>query len=334
MKILTGLILGVISCIPLLLIKFRYLRDSYVYEIFLRNYIFFIHYTLFITLILLIVNRYVKKIEKREFFLITALFLLIVGVMGRKNYFHPKFIRDEIVLKKDSPLESLKIAFISDLHLSLSADKKMFIEAFKKIAGENPDIVLIGGDFLDYSHSHVKEDYQEVMDILQPPHGIHMILGNHEYYGGIDGNIEYIKSLGINILQDEKLDIENVHIVGRDDKFNKNRAELGTLISELSLENPVIVLDHNPKSIDQSVQNGVDLHLSGHTHMGQFFPYNLVVKNMYKNPGGFMKFDVTNTIVSSGLGSWLIPYRIGTTSEINIITIRFNKNKLWFLMES
>lgn len=69
--------------------------------------------------------------------------------------------------------------------------------------------------------------------------------------------------------------------------------------------------------------NKIDLELSGHTHRGQFFPYNLIVKKMYKNYHGYKKFGRTHTLVSAGFSSWLIPYRVNSTNEINIIDLYY-----------
>lgn len=323
--ILIGLFLGILACIPMLLLKFKYFTHSYGYEVFVRNYIFFVHYLFFTMLVLYILNKFIIKMDKKWIGVLTVIIVLIIGFVGRRNFSIPKIVKTNIKIDKKSDLETFKIAFMSDLHLSMTADKNMYIETFKKISEENPDIVLIGGDFIDNSYTQVRDEYESVIKLLNPKYGVYLIIGNHEYYGGIDGNINYIKSLGINILRDEKLEIEGITIIGRDDDHNKERKDLEILLEGVSKENPIIVVDHNPNSIKTSIENNVDLQLSGHTHMGQFFPYNLVVKKMYDNPGGYKKFNETNTIVSSGLGAWLIPYRIATNSDVQIITLEFKK---------
>ncbi|MGL5949935.1 MAG: metallophosphoesterase, partial [Cetobacterium sp.] len=83
----------------------------------------------------------------------------------------------------------------------------------------------------------------------------------------------------------------------------------------------VVVVDHNPKSLSEIQNEKIDLYLSGHTHRGQIFPFNLIVDRMYLNPKGYKKIGETNTYVSSGLGTWLIPYRIGSRSEMLIFDI-------------
>ena len=80
--------------------------------------------------------------------------------------------------------------------------------------------------------------------------------------------------------------------------------------------------DHQPHSLDESVKNQVDLHLSGHTHNGQIFPFNRFVSRIYGLGYGYRKSGNTHQYVSSGLGLWAAPIRLGTQSEI--VKIYFN----------
>ncbi|MGI2027612.1 hypothetical protein [Endozoicomonas acroporae] len=94
---------------------------------------------------------------------------------------------------------------------------------------------------------------------------------------------------------------------------------------------PIIVFDHNPVSIPESIENKADLQVSGHTHAGQFFPYNLILRRMYPNVVGHKVIDGLHTIVSAGVGvgwwkivgPWQMPYRFGTSGQINIIDVSF-----------
>lgn len=242
----------------------------------------------------------------------------ILSILGYKNF------KNIVVENYETPREiiknekSLKFAFISDVHLNGKFDGSKLKAAFEKMKNENVELVLIGGDFLDNSYKSVTDDIKSIIDKTNFKHGIYLVLGNHEYYGGIDGNIEYIKSLGINILRDEIVEIEGITIVGRDDRHNKKRKSLDELLKNIDKNTSVIVVDHNPQSLKELGNEKVDLYLSGHTHKGQIFPFNLVVDYMYENSGGYKKIGDTHTYVSSGLGTWMIPYRIGSSSQIMI----------------
>lgn len=78
----------------------------------------------------------------------------------------------------------------------------------------------------------------------------------------------------------------------------------------------MIVIDHNPKYIDESLNANIDLQLSGHTHKGQITPGNLVTNKMFEIDYGYLKKDNLNVVVSSGYGTWGPPIRIGSRSEI------------------
>lgn len=325
---LKGLLISfilLIMTVPLLFLKFIYFRENYIYNIFLGNYIFFSNYLLLITFVLFIINLSFIKIDKTKYIILTFIFLIIFGIVGNNNFKNSKIIETNISINKKSKMDKLKIIFISDLHLSSISNKEMFRKSFDKINRLNGDIIILGGDILDYSYKEVKEDYSDIFNNLKSKYGVYGVLGNHEYYGGVKGNENYIKSLGIKVLKDTIFSIEDIYIIGRDDYHNKLRRDLDSLFKNLPEKSPKIVIDHNPKSIEETIKVKGDLQLSGHTHKGQFFPYNLIVDYMYKNGYGYKKFDNLHTIVTAGLGSWQVPYRIGSTSEINIININFKK---------
>ena len=87
---------------------------------------------------------------------------------------------------------------------------------------------------------------------------------------------------------------------------------------------PVIMLDHQPLGLAAAGHAGVDLMLSGHTHRGQFFPFNLITGRLFEIDHGYLEKDGLQVIVSSGAATWGPPVRIGTSSEIVNITVNFN----------
>lgn len=86
---------------------------------------------------------------------------------------------------------------------------------------------------------------------------------------------------------------------------------------------PVIVVDHQPMNLEESQEENIDLHLSGHTHNGQVFPGNLLAKRFFEVSYGYKKKENTHIYVSSGLGLWGPPYRIGTQSELVVIHFQY-----------
>jgi predicted MPP superfamily phosphohydrolase len=88
---------------------------------------------------------------------------------------------------------------------------------------------------------------------------------------------------------------------------------------------PIILMDHQPHKLIEAQNNGIDLQLSGHTHNGQVWPFNYIVKKVFEIGHGYYKKGNTNYYVSSGLGLWGSLIRIGTQSEIVCITLQFDK---------
>jgi len=87
------------------------------------------------------------------------------------------------------------------------------------------------------------------------------------------------------------------------------------------------LLDHQPFNLEISAQNKIDLHLSGHTHHGQLWPFNHITKFVYEVSWGYKKKNNTHIYVSSGFGTWGPPVRIGSKSEIVFINVLFLKSE-------
>jgi len=88
---------------------------------------------------------------------------------------------------------------------------------------------------------------------------------------------------------------------------------------------PIILLDHQPTNLQDAVTQGVDLQLSGHTHLGQLFPNSLITRKLYEVDWGYIQKDNLQAIVSCGIGTWGPPIRIGNSPEIINLTIHFTK---------
>ena len=119
--------------------------------------------------------------------------------------------------------------------------------------------------------------------------------------------------------------------MGRDDRDNRRmgdtlgRQSLKDLIRGLDKTYPVIVMNHQPFNLDEAVDEQVDLHLSGHTHHGQLWPFNYITNAVFELSWGYLKKGNTNFYVSSGFGSWGPPVRLGNTPEVVVFNIKFEK---------
>ncbi len=269
---------------------------------------------------------------KLAVFGVVMLYLLLVVGYGFYNAGNIKVKTLEITLpKKGSKLDSLNVAFLSDTHFSPISGYAKAEQIHGILAGINPDLILMGGDIIDdKAHHLVRHEIDKKLKEFKAPLGVITINGNHEFINGYKESTVFIKNSGINLLSDSVAVIDSaIVIVGREDlsinrfagKQRKSLPELMEGVRQLDL--PVILLDHQPFGLEQAEQNGVDLQLSGHTHNGQLFPANLIVKRIYEQPWGYHRRGKTQYYVSSGAGVWGPPVRLGSDSEIILLKIKF-----------
>jgi len=120
-------------------------------------------------------------------------------------------------------------------------------------------------------------------------------------------------------------------LAGREDRqrqsmTGKSRKPIAEILAGMDKEYPIILLDHQPFKLDESVQAGVDLQISGHTHHGQFWPLNLFTNAIYELSWGYEKRGNTSFYVSNGYGTWGPPVRIGNRPEIILIRLKNETN--------
>ena len=256
--------------------------------------------------------------------------LVLISLIGFFRFTHPQVKELNIHSNRitNRPGE-LTIIMASDLHLGNVIRKGRLVKWVNLINSQNPDIIILDGDVFD--HSYVAVESQNMDAELRRLHaklGVFAVPGNHDYYTGIDKVISYLQKSGITVLRDSTVVVNNsLLIIGRDDVTNKNRKSLASLLEGKNEGLPRLVLDHQPHSLDESVKNQVDLHLSGHTHNGQIFPFDIIVSRIYELGYGYRKSGNTNLYVSSGIGLWAAPIRLGTQSEIVKIYLKSGNDK-------
>ena len=274
----------------------------------------------------------IPEFRKWSFYITTGLsFILITG--GFINAVIPVVKEYNITINKPAGrIKSLRVAAVSDIHLGSIIRKRSLMKLSSILKEINPDIVLLLGDILDGEIGPVlRGDLLQYFTCPKCDDGLYAITGNHEYIGGGNRTIPYIESKGIRVLKDEIITLDGgIQLVGRIDKdasrfYGKVRLPLNELMKQADTTKPVILLDHQPFHIDESVRNGVDLQLSGHTHNGQMWPLNYITKMIYEVSYGYLKKGNTHIIVSSGYGLWGPRVRSGSRSEVLLININFKE---------
>jgi uncharacterized protein len=261
-----------------------------------------------------------------------TIFLVIFGILflyGTFNAYSPVVRTYSLTIpKQTNQLSKLRIAMASDMHFGHLSGLSHLQRLVRGINEMRPDIILLPGDIIDDDpEPFIQKKMGDVMSQLSAPLGIFGVLGNHEYYGrAIPEFVKEMERIGVKILQDELIEVNgSFWLVGRKDKTDSNRQPIDQLMSNLTSDKPVIMMDHQPAEIKQAEKSGVDLLLSGHTHRGQMAPNHLVTKKMYDLDWGYQTFNQLHAIVSSGFGFWGPPIRIGSRSEIVQIEVTFIK---------
>ncbi|MDD7318512.1 MAG: metallophosphoesterase [Prevotella sp.] len=240
-------------------------------------------------------------------------------IYGNIHYYNKH--REAVVLKTAKPLsKSLKIVMMSDLHLGYHNRRGELARWVEMVNREKPDIVMIAGDIIDRSMRPLEDENmaEELRKINAP---VFACLGNHEYYAGISGALDFYADAGITLLRDSVAVAGDVQIVGREDRSNLRRKKVAELVKDLDKGKYTVLLDHQPYNLGDAEQGGIDFQLSGHTHHGQVWPISLITDAVYECAAGRWKRGNTDYYVSSGMGIWGGKFRIGTRSEYIVVTI-------------
>lgn len=258
--------------------------------------------------------------------LLSAVYLFI----GWSNFHNVRRTSYQIETEKEVP-EGLRIAQIADAHIGTGFTAEGFAGHMKKIEAEEPDLIVITGDFADDSTTY--QDFTECCAVLQDirtRYGIFYVFGNHDKgmgrgrgYGSREIVEEFAKN-GVRVLEDEWVPIgDSVILVGRKDRSDRSRKAMEELCKDLPEEKYRVVLDHQPNSYQEEAESGTDLVLSGHTHGGQFLPVLRAGEWLGVNDCtyGHEKRGNTDFIVTSGIADWAIKLKTGCFSEYVIIDI-------------
>lgn len=283
---------------------------------------------------------------------ICALLILLLSACG---IFHAKYIKTtsyDVIINKTIPERtSMKVVLLADTHFGYNAGVLHARELVRKINKQKPDLVCIAGDIFDNEYDAIRnpEKLEQTLRGIKSTYGVYACWGNHDLNEEIlagftfkhkDGDLsdikdprmkKFLKDSNIHILEDESVLInDQFYVIGRKDaslteKIHETRKAPAQLTEKLDRDKPIIMIDHQPKELQELADAGVDLDLCGHTHDGQTFPGNFTIKLMWENPCGLLSKDNMTNITTSGAGVWGPAMRIGTDSEICSINIQLKK---------
>jgi uncharacterized protein len=249
---------------------------------------------------------------------------------GYINSLYPRIQTLDLVVEKSAgEMKTINIVAASDIHLGTIVGRDRFNRIVDKINSLHPDVVLFPGDIVDEDLAPVvRQNLGETLRSIKPRFGVFAVTGNHEYIGGVEQACAYLSEHNVVMLRDGAVKVnDSFFLIGREDlmslrSLNRQRKTLAELMAGVDKAYPIIVMDHQPAQLGESVKEGIDLQLSGHTHNGQLWPFNYVVKALFEVACGYKKIGKTHFYVSTGVGTWGPPVRIGHRPEIVNIRLR------------
>jgi len=256
-----------------------------------------------------------------------------VGAAGMRAALGPIAVRRvEVELPRLSrEHDGLTLVQLTDLHIGPTIGAHELEGIVQTTNGLQPDLVAITGDLVDGS---VDELRSTVMSLgkLRARHGVFFVTGNHEYFSGAAQWVEELSRLGIRVLRNERVTIENkgapFDLVGVDDLSAARSGvpghgeDLGRALAGRDRDRVAILLAHQPRSVLRAAEHGVDLQLSGHTHGGQIWPFGLLVHLQQHFLSGLHRVGGTQLYVSRGTGYWGPPMRVAAPAEITQLVLR------------
>jgi predicted MPP superfamily phosphohydrolase len=224
-----------------------------------------------------------------------------------------------------SALHGFSIVQISDVHVGATIKRDFVAAIVDRVNGLKPDLIAVTGDVVDGSVSQLSEHTQP-LSRLAARHGAYFVTGNHEYYSGEPQWSAEFKRIGLVVLKNAHVVLEHdgaaVVIAGVTDTgahhFDPAQAsDPAAAISGAPERAPLkVLLAHRPASAAGARQAGFDLQLSGHTHGGQFWPWNHFVRFFNPFSAGLHRFQNLWVYVNRGTGYWGPPKRFGVPPEI------------------
>lgn len=254
---------------------------------------------IFILFSLLLVYEFI-----RPFFILPVLYIgVIVSIYSIINSFFVAV--KKIKIKSD---KQLRAVLLTDIHVGTIKNQEFLKKIVDKTNALNPDVVFITGDIVAGSAPLRPHMFISLKDIKAKTY---FVTGNHEIYEGADEVIKILDETNVDVLRNKIVDFKGYQIIGLD---------FGTDLTAIkNIKKNSIVLNHQPTQFEYAASKGAKLMLSGHTHNGQIFPFNLLVRLQYKYVTGLHKIKDSFLYVSPGTGTWGPPMRLGSRNEITLI---------------
>ncbi|WP_406184409.1 metallophosphoesterase [Streptomyces albidoflavus] len=216
-----------------------------------------------------------------------------------------------------------RIAVVSDVHLGPILGRGHTQRIVDTINSAQPDLVAVVGDLVDGSVAELGHAVEPLAQ-LRARDGSYFVTGNHEYFSGAAEWVDHVRELGLRPLENARVEKAGFDLAGVNDVAGESYGQGPDFVRALGDRDrgrASVLLAHQPIVIDEAVEHGVDLQLSGHTHGGQLWPGNLIAGLANPTVEGLERYGDTQLYVSRGAGAWGPPVRVGAPSDITIVQL-------------
>lgn len=257
---------------------------------------------------------------------IAALGLVVaLGIGGRLAASRPIVRRVGVPIDGlDPALEGLRIAQVSDLHVGPGIGRDFVEGIARRVEALRPDLVALTGDLVDGPVEELADALAPLL-ALRPPLGCWFVIGNHELYAGAEAWCAHLASLGVHVLRNRHEVVEHrggrLVVAGVDDPFGLPGPDVEGALAGADRSLPVLLLAHQPVTVEDAARAGVALQISGHTHGGQIFPFGYAVRAAQPYLAGLVRHGPTWLYVHQGTGTWGPRMRVGTLGEIALLEL-------------
>lgn len=227
----------------------------------------------------------------------------------------------EIYLSSSKINGNVRIAHLSDLHITRATPIAQLQKIVNTVNMLNPDVIVVTGDVIDDNINTIEEQLN-ILKGFSAPYGVYSVMGNHEFYNDVYAAKKALDNAGLKFLFNGGVHIKNSNV------FVTGIPDLGTMAERINFWRALnqskdsdykVLLSHAPLIIDSLSKGLVDIVLAGHTHGGQVFPFHWLAKQANKYLAGQYTINGTELYVSRGAGTWGPRMRLFAPSDITLI---------------
>lgn len=255
-----------------------------------------------------------------------------VGVSGygmSRAYAPPKVTRLAVPLARLDPrADGLRVAVIADIHVGPlygAGQVERLVEIVNRL---DADLIAVVGDMISSEVGKVRESAAPLRG-MRSRYGSFFVTGNHEYYNGYEEWIEAADELGLRALRNQRVEIAHrggvIDLAGVNDLEGSrydDPPDYAAALADRDPSVPVLLMAHQPVQVHEAAAYGVDLQVSGHTHGGQLYPFDVMVRAEQPVVSGLAEVDGTQVYVTNGAGFWGPPIRVGADPEVTLLELR------------